>query len=267
MTIVIKNHIPFGQKIQALGRITREPRPSTNPAHHVTNVEVAISSGYQSQDGWKSVTQFFKIAVWGENQAARAATLQTGDTVMVSMDMSKLKPRVWVGNDDAKNIDLEIKGDVALVVAIRESEDAGRDPEQYRRGVPSTQPVMMVARLSRDPRVGQAGERAVTNVPLVVSSGYTDRESGEWVDIAAFYELAAWGEHAAARAAKLRKGDCVQVQFQLAEMKTRVWGAESGEDRVDVSFSGKIFALMTAKDDAIVETVTEDIDITEDIEI
>lgn len=117
-----KTSVPVSQTCSFIGRVSKAIK--YNLANNVCNIDVAVSTGYYVGDAnsegvreWKSIVQFYRIAVWGEYQSKKASKLNKGDLVTISFHPARLVARPWKTNEGKLAISLEAPGNVEYLSA------------------------------------------------------------------------------------------------------------------------------------------------------
>lgn len=103
-----------------ISRLTKDVR--FDQTRNVANLDIVVSKRFLQEGEWIERSQFFQVAVWGEQRAERASHLKKGDMVVVTFSPADIAARIWGDAND--KVSLQIKSaSVSPLVKMNKAED------------------------------------------------------------------------------------------------------------------------------------------------
>jgi len=115
--------------------------------------------------------------------------------------------------------------------------------------------VALTGNLTKDPELRSTdGGTSIAKMRIAVNSRKKD-QSGEWTDVANYFNVVAFGKQAENCAEYLSKGRPIAVQGRL---EWREWETDDGQRREQVSVVADAIQFLAAKSDTPNQDKTED---------
>lgn len=115
--------------------------------------------------------------------------------------------------------------------------------------------VALTGNLTKDPELRSTdGGTSIAKMRIAVNSRKKD-QSGEWTDVANYFNVVAFGKQAENCAEYLSKGRPIAVQGRL---EWREWETDDGQRREQVSVVADAIQFLAAKSDTPNQEKTED---------
>tara|TARA_R110000744_G_scaffold117735_1_gene220059 strand:- start:14957 stop:15385 length:429 start_codon:yes stop_codon:yes gene_type:complete len=107
----------------------------------------------------------------------------------------------------------------------------------------TTNKVILIGNLGKDPEMRQAGATSVTNLTLATTESWKDKTSGEKTEKTEWHRVNFWGGQAEALSTYAKKGAKLYVEGRL---ETRTY-EKDGETKYSTEIRGNSFEFLDSK--------------------